>query len=147
MNEDQILQLIESNDEWNRDWFLYQANDSDDIKQFFDENIVDLLDKPTIALTIHLGYSYEEAEYDIDHDTYLVLTNEQAEVRMYEYAEDMADDAEREIPEHLRSYFDKDKYIDDITEWENRGSTISHYNGEEDYEAINGTTYYIYRMH
>ena len=49
-----------------------------------------------------------------------------------------------EIPTHLRQYFDREEYISD--NFDDRGSELSSYDGCENEETINGTTYYIYKQ-
>ena len=145
MNEEQILQYIESNDELNKLWFIWQGSESNSINDFYLEHIRDDLDDRVLALTINNDIYYDEAEKLIDDADYFVLTDEEADEKAEEWAWELADDAESEIPNYLRPYFDKEKYARDYTD-DDRGGILNSYNGDEEYiELDNGTSFYIYR--
>lgn len=145
MNEDQILNLIESNDLYNRQWFIHQASVSKDITAFYTEFILPDLEPQILALAINQNFTYHEAQDLIDSEEFLVLTDQEADDRAYDYVHDIATDAMCELPKHLQQYFNFDLYIDDLLN-DGRGNILAHYDGYENQETIDDTTYYIYRM-
>lgn len=81
-------------------------------------------------------YSYYSEEY-------IVATDEEADEIADEYLDNYIDEC-LEIPDNIRPYFDEEKWKNDAR-MDGRGHIISTYDGCEDYEDVNGTTYYIYR--
>jgi hypothetical protein len=110
-------------------------------------------DNETLALAEHL----EEDPSEISHDgystysfgnaSYLVLddctADSEAEERMKSYLDDCI---YYRIPGELQIYFDEERWMLDAL-MDGRGSWISSYDGHENYEIIEGETYYIYRVH
>lgn len=45
----------------------------------------------------------------------------------------------------MRFYFDDEKWKQDAR-YDGRGHSLSHYDGEENYEEVDRETYYIYRQ-
>ena len=85
----------------------------------------------------------EEVEYE--NAEYLVLTDDEADQRWDEDLENYIDDCILyQLPEQYRQYFDRESWKDDARN-DGRGNSLNRYNGNEDYEDVNGTTYYIYR--
>ena len=86
---------------------------------------------------------YDESLLEVNNEEYAVLTDEEAnhewEENLNNYIEDCL-----EIPENLRPYFDEDKWKDDA-KMDGRGHSLNHYDGTEEEETVNGTTYFIYR--
>ena len=76
---------------------------------------------------------------------FLVLDDNEAQDRFVQCLQDYIDDCIMPtIPESLRYYFDDEKWIKDA-EIDGRGHTLASYDGCENEEEVNGTTYYIYR--
>lgn len=146
MNNEQILQYIKLDDSLNRQWFTWQISQEGSIEDFYLANIRDNLDDNVLALTIHNNIYYDEAESLIYYKDYLVLTDEEADEEAELWAFELADDAESEIPNYLRPYFDKDSYVADYVRRLSRGEILNSYKGVEEYiELDNGTSFYIYR--
>ena len=106
------------------------------------------------ALAQHLGLDDEDKEnimenadcFSYYNEEYEVLTDEEADDRWEEELNNYIDECVYpEIPEYLRNYFNEERWKDDAR-IDGRGHAISRYDGEENYEEVNGTTYYIYRQ-
>ncbi len=101
------------------------------------QDIVDELD--SITNDYDNTYSYGNGEY-------LVLTDresdEEEDRRLDNYLEECI---YPELPENLRCYFDDEAWKRDA-KMDGRGQIISTYDGYENEEVVNGTTYYIYRV-
>lgn len=144
MNEEQILQYIEDDDKLSHEWFIYQGSEDGTIFDFYAEFIRNDLEDRCLALAINNDIYYSEAADLIDSEEYWVLTDEEADERAEEWAWELADDAESEIPLHLRSYFNKEKYVSDYLD-DGRGLILNSYNGDEEYIELDNGTFYIYR--
>lgn len=88
----------------------------------------------------------DEAQEKIDDDDYLVLTDEEADDKREEELDNYLEDCiYPELQENLKQYFDDESRKSDARyDW--RGHSIASYDGNENEETVNGTTYYIYRM-
>lgn len=91
MNEEQILQYLESDDRLNQQWFIWQGTKSNSIQDFYLAEIRDDLDDRILALAIHNDIYYDEAEKLIDDDDYFVLTDEEADEKAEEWAWELAE--------------------------------------------------------
>ncbi len=155
MTSDQIESIIDYF-ELSSEYFVWQmenANstmDDDERLQLYYESVIlpdnlysDEGYEKILALMEHGGYAWDEAESSIGN-SYKVFTDAEAEKEFEESVECFVYDVMSEIPEHLRQYFDKESYIED--NFNDRGSQLSHYDGCEYEEEVNGTTYYIYKQ-
>lgn len=61
-----------------------------------------------------------------------------------QYLRDSIDDC-MEIPDHIRPYFDEERWINDA-KIDGRGHCLNHYDGGEESAIINGTWYYAYQQ-
>ena len=86
---------------------------------------------------------HEETLFNVNDQEYSVYTDSEADQEWEESLNNYIDDC-LEIPEHLKFYFDEEKWKDDAR-MDGRGHSINHYDGTEEEEEVNGTTYYIYR--
>ena len=145
ISEEQIQDIIDSNETYSKQYFIWQMDPNNtDIEQFYIEYLLPNLEDTIVALMQHTGDSYEECEYAISRNYWLILTDEEADEHCKQYAEDALDDALYNVDKSLRYYFDEDRYIEDYLE-SGRGAILAGYNGEEYEETVNGTTYYLYR--
>ena len=97
-------------------------------------------DLKSIALMMHTGEIYE----DLSTDNYKVLTDDEADDAIYQYAQNYYNDIiEPEIPEYLRRYFDQDLWISDYIADVYRGNALSADGYEHEYRLL-GQTFYIY---
>lgn len=145
ISEDQINDLIESNEQYSKAYFIWQMDEKNiDIEQFYIEEIAPELDECVIALMQETGDFYSDCEGSIGNDKWLVLTDSEADIRCMEYAEVYAVDALSEIPRHLQTYFDENGYIEDLLD-DGRGALLASYDGAEREQEVNGTTYYVYK--
>lgn len=121
-------------------------------------NILEFYNDNVIALALYLEpVLLEIAEEDdlisllnnalklIENQDYLSLIGEEADDLWDICLESYIDECIiPEIPEHLQNYFDNKAWKDDARyDW--RGHAIASYDGEENEQVYNGTTYYIYR--
>ena len=145
ISEEQIQDLIDTNDSYTKEFFVWQMNpDNIDIEVFYTECIEPDLEEDVLALMQHTGYFHDDCAKYIEDIDYFVLTEEDAEQKARENAEYYVDEALREMPQHLERYFDSELYIEDLME--DRGMLLAPYDGNEYYEEVNGTTYYIYNQ-
>ena len=121
--------------------FVYKCNPDPDINDYLEDH----LEEEVIALMLETGDNYLYSYRDYHNNNYTVLTDEEAQRLAEAYAEDYANEAEREVPEHLRQYFNQQEYIDDLAS-DDRGFLLAPYDGEEREQQVNGTTYCIYRQ-
>ena len=95
-----------------------------------------------------LGLAIEDHRemVDVEDGEYMVLTDSEAdkawEVALDSYLDDCG--LLDSLPEGMRGYFDRDAWKRG-REALGRGHSLSPYDGDENEETINGTTYYIYR--
>jgi hypothetical protein len=112
-------------------------------------------DNKTIALAAHLGCSLESinCNYDDTYDSddepgeYRVLTDSEADDAFKEYQESYIDECILpECPEHIRDYFDTERFIRDVQLSDGRGPSLASYDGDENEEHVNGEWFFIYRL-
>lgn len=145
ISEEQINDLIESNENYAKAYFIWQMDEKNtNLEQFYIDEIELDLDDKVIALMQETGDFYSDCEDSIEADEWLVLTDSEADIRCMEYAETYAEDARSEIPHHLQIYFDENKYIEDLLD-NGRSELLALYDGAEREQKVNGTTYYIYK--
>ena len=86
---------------------------------------------------------YDDNEFEYDPETYLVLTDREADEKFKEKIEDDINNIVfADIPKQYQSYFDAESYIKDVELSDGRGPTISSYDGQEHEES----GYFIYRI-
>lgn len=156
MTGDQIQSIITS---FNQDaeYFVWQgSNDMSDIsendrlQQYYESVLLpDVINgdedyEKVLALMENAGYDWDQAEAEVGND-FKVFTDEEAETALEDYQESyIEDNILSQIPANLRSYFNSESFIEDnLTD---RGTALSPYDGCENEETINGTTYYIYKQ-
>lgn len=125
------------------------------------QSILESYNDNVVALALHLGTIPVETLYNtddsdmienlddakdlIDDGDYLSLDDEEADslwdTRLEEYIDDVI---LPELPEAYHLYFDREAWKNDARiDW--RGHSIAWYDGGENEQVYNGTTYYIYR--
>lgn len=145
ISEEQINDLIESNEQYSKAYFIWQMNEENtSLEQFYLDKIEPDLEERIVALMQHTGDCYSDCESSIGNDEWLVLTNREADEICTDYANTYTADALCEIPNHLQEYFNESKYIEDLLD-NGRGELLSMYDGVEHEQEVNGTTYYLYR--
>lgn len=118
--------------------------------------ITELQQEKDLALLKFLGIKAKDVnevqddEYYVKVDgeerTYRVLTDEEADKAWEDSLDNYLEDfVMSEIPEAYQMYFDKEAWKRDARTNSWRGNELNYYDGSEDEEEINGTTYYIYR--
>jgi hypothetical protein len=76
---------------------------------------------------------------------YMVLTDDEADEKWDEYLDNYIDECILpEIPETYQCYFDDEKWKRDAR-IDGRGHCLASYDGHENEETVEGTTFYIYR--
>ena len=111
----------------------------------------EMFDEKIQALGKHLDLNNEDlrmieesGDYlSFDDREFLVLTDDEAEKKWDEHLDSYIEEC-LEIPEHLRFYFDEEKWKDDAR-IDGRGHSLSSYDGHEHEIKINETEYFIYR--
>lgn len=87
----------------------------------------------------------DENEVEYENAEYLVLTDDEADKKWDEDLENYIDECILyQLPERYRQYFDRESWKSDARK-DGRGNSLSRYDGYENEETVNGTTYYIYR--
>lgn len=154
MTYDQITSIIEAFDN-TAEYFVWQGEnatpdmDEDDrLEKYYETDIPDVIDgdedyEKILALMEHTGDTWDECDSNIG-DKYTVFTDAEAEKEFVERINSRMEYVMDEIPTHLRQYFNEEEYISD--NFDDRGSELSSYDGCENEETINGTTYYIYKQ-
>ena len=112
------------------------------------------VDEKALALIQYLGEDPEaiidvvnayDNDYNLNGETYRILTNEEAEYAWDEELESYIDDCILpEIDNAYSNYFNRAAWKNDAR-IDGRGHSLSHYDGEEHCETINGTDYYLYK--
>lgn len=109
-----------------------------------------LAQEKQVALMQHLGEEIPKDVNDIpdyeEHGDYLVATDEEADDLWEQDLNNYIDDCILpELSKHYQKYFDRDAFISDA-KCDGRGYSLGKYDGNENEEIVNGTTYYIYRQ-
>jgi hypothetical protein len=90
--------------------------------------------------------SYNDNVFYYSTEEYEVLTDSEADERWDEELELYIDECILpELPDFASQYFDREAWKRDA-EFDGRGHAISRYDGEENEQTVNGTTFYIYRQ-
>lgn len=90
--------------------------------------------------------SYNEQIIEYGSQEYLVVTDDEANELWEQELDNYIDECILpELPEFVKNYFDNERWKHDAR-YDGRGHSLSCYDGNEDYEEINGITYYIYRQ-
>lgn len=114
-------------------------------------------DNCVIALAAHLGCSLESiSEVPFSDDTYesddepgeyRVLTDSEADDVFKASVENYIDECILpECPEHIRNYFDTERFIQDVRLSDGRGPSLAWYDGAENEECVGDEWYFIYRV-
>lgn len=90
------------------------------------------------------GTEVDVEEYDERTSDWLVYTDSEADDAWDESLENYIDEC-LEIPASMRNYFDREAWKYDAR-MDGRGHCLSGYNGHEEEQQVNGTTYYLYRQ-
>lgn len=84
--------------------------------------------------------------YEYGNEEYEVLTDSEADSRWDEELDLYIDECILpELPDFASQYFDKRAWKNDAM-MDGRGHAISRYDGEENEQTVDGTTFYIYRQ-
>ena len=145
ISEEQIQDLIDSDERYSKKYFIWQMDpDNTNIEQFYIDEIEPDIDERVIALMQHTGDMFSDCESAIDNRKWLVLTDEEADEQVADYAQCSLDDVLFGVDKVIKQYFDTKRYLEDYIYDSDRGSVIALRNGEEYIETVNGTTYYLY---
>lgn len=97
------------------------------------------LDDFDASVTVH-----RNGQLGVGNREWLVLTDSEAD-DAYERQLDNYINECLEIPDHIRNYFDEEKWKHDARIDGSRGQSLSSYDGDENYESTNEGTFYIFR--
>ena len=143
LTEDQIQDLIDNNESYSKEYFIWQMDsENGTIEDFFEYYILNDLDERVIAICMEDDVTYADAEYAFQH-TWEVYDDSEADALAREYAKDRLEEELYSVPRHLWEYFNDDAYIDDIVD--DRGGLLGYVDGAEYTQKVNGTTYYLYK--
>lgn len=131
---------------------MYNAQTQDNAP----DEVIDLseIDEKVRALMQELGIDdpdeiKEEKQanlYCYAREEYLVMTDGEADHMWDEYLESFIDEVILpEMPEHLQNYFDNEAWKRDAR-MDGRGHSLASYDGAENEQEVEGTTYYLYRI-
>jgi hypothetical protein len=88
----------------------------------------------------------EVEEYDENHSDYLVCSDDEADEKWEESLDHYLEECiYPELSGNLSNYFDDEAWKRDARH-DGRGHSLSSYDGHENEENVNDTTYYIYRQ-
>lgn len=152
MKPEQIYSIIEAKDQQSE--FLENLDLADNsftlhtaLQEFYESYIlheVDSDEEKILALMEHTGDNWDECESAIDKSNYLVLDDDEADEKFDERLNQYLDDnVLPQLEPIAQQYFDRDAWKEDNKS--DRGAWLNSWDGNEDYEVINSTTYYIYR--
>lgn len=145
ISEEQIQDLIASNEHYSKLFFIWQMNpDNINIEQFYLNEIESDIDERILALMQHTGDMFYDCDRSIDKREWLVLTDEEADEQVECSAQCSLDDVLHGVDNVIRQYFNTAQYIEDYIYDADRGSVIAPNDEEEHTETVNGTTYYLY---
>ncbi len=145
ISEEQIQDLIDSDEAISKSYFVWRMNPNNtDIEQFYLDEMESDLDERVLALMQHTGDMFYDCETTINNREWLVLTDEEADKQVADYAQGSLDDVLYEVDEVIKQYFDTERYLEDCINDSDRGSVIASRDGSEYTETVNGTTYYLY---
>ncbi len=145
ISEEQIQDLIDSDERYSKEYFIWQMDeDNTNIEQFYLDKIKPDMDERIIALMQHTGDMFSDCESAIDKHEWLVLTGEEADKHVADYAQGLLDDVLYEVDEVIKQYFNTEQYLEDSINDLDRGSVIASRDGNEYTETVNGTVYYLY---
>lgn len=143
---DQITDLIESNSDYSAKFFIWQMDENNtDTEQFYIDEIESDLDERVVALMLHTGDYYDDCQSAIVQDAWYVLTDDEADKKCEDYAEESLYELLYGQPDIIKQYFDSDSYISDYIDT-GRGEMLSSADGYEHEVTVNGTTYYLYEQ-
>lgn len=154
MNDSQIKSIIEYKD-LDAEFFTFQMSDCDEsmdeelrLNEFFENvilNDVDEDEEKILVLMEHTGDEYSECESHIELDRYRVYTDSEANNALDEALDRYCEEIIlSQIPDYLHEYFDVEEWKSDNNS--DRGFYLGQSDGDEHEEAINGNTYYIYKI-
>ncbi len=90
--------------------------------------------------------SYSDYTFEAEGGEYLVVTDSEADQLWEESLDSYLEECiYPELPQNMISYFDDEAWKRDAR-IDGRGHSLSHYDGGEDWEDVNGETFYIYRV-
>lgn len=141
------LMLHLGNDFFVCDAILYAGTEEDAKKDYKAE--LKTLTKTTPKPTFEEWVADNCEAIDIDalvDENYKVLTDNEADEENDAMIDNYIEECILpEIPSQYRSYFDSEAFKNDAAH-DGRGHNIALYDGHENEEEVNGTTYYIYRI-
>lgn len=83
--------------------------------------------------------------HTVDDGEYMVLTDEEADDKLEEYLDNYLENCiYPELSGTARAYFNDEAWREDAR-MDGRGNSLASYDGAENNEEVDGTTYYIYR--
>lgn len=83
--------------------------------------------------------------FGIGNKEWIIVTDQEGDELWDEHLDNYIDDCVMsEIPKYYQNYFDSEKFKQDC-KFNGRGHSLAGYDGYENTQNVNGTTYYIYR--
>ncbi len=145
ISENQIQDIIDTNDDYSRQYFVWKMDpDNSSLEQFYLDALESELDEKVIALMQHTNDYYSNCKIFINKFDWLVLTEEEADDKIEEYAQDYLADLLYGQSEIIKRYFNRQAFLDDYMA-EDRAAILASYDGYEYTEYVNKICYYLYK--
>lgn len=117
------------------------------LQEFYEGTLlseVDVDEEKILAIMEHTGDNWDDCESAIDKSNYLVLDDDEADEKVDERLDQYLEDSIiPQLEPIAKEYFNTEELKEDNNS--DRGAWLNSWDGNENYEVINGTTYYIYR--
>ena len=154
-DQEKALALLQFNNddffiiETEEEAFIFEGNEEEARSEFFDDiegtEEADIDANFLIYCQNNLTEVEEYDENDYNND-YLVLTDDEANEKWEEALDSYLEECGKpELPSNMQNYFDDEAWKRDAR-YDGRGHSLSMYDGHENEEVVNDTTYYIYRQ-
>ncbi len=91
------------------------------------------------------AYGQEYYQAETESGVYRILTQKEADEAFRESVDEYVDDC-LDIPPNIVHYFDVDKYARDIEISDGRGPSLAPYDSIEEEVAVDGVTFFLYRV-
>jgi hypothetical protein len=147
---DLLDNIIDDEVEYTEDNFFELSED--EIIEVLDKEYISYNDEKMLAIikefelcksdALNVEWDNTECYYAIQGESYLVVTDSEADDKARENIEQSLDYDLSRVPGYLRNYFDIDTYVDDVISNDGRGLILNNYNSEE----IERNNIYMYRQ-
>lgn len=150
LSDEQLHSLYDEEDLSNL-FFTWQIGNkgskADFTREYINEHYLHVQSSAKVlALMLHTGSNWVEANEYLENGEYLVYTKEEADEGALEIAVAYIDYAIGDIADGYQQYFNREEAVEHYLEEHTNGELLSSYNNTEYEEVVNDITYYIYRQ-